>query len=392
MRILLVTGNYPPTPCGIGDYTQRLAVEMSRRRHDVFILTSAPTDSTGPAADGRGPVEILRAVSKWDSQDCRKILEIVRSRRIDLLHIQYQPDTFRNRPMISLLPWALKRQRPKKVRVVVTLHELAGPATPFLPGPARRGWLLPLTFFADAIIVTNERDLFYLGQCPWLTRRLHLIPLAAAIDARSAWRVSREAVREKMGVHPDETLLIRFGFIHNARVSLIPQLLDAVQRLLREGRRVKLVFLGGADPRGTSEALAMADRLGIKEGILFTGYRPAEEVSQILASADIGIQLYPEGICEKRSGLQTAMAHGLPVIGLGKGRIPSMFEHGRNLWLLSAAHPRSVAEGIKTLMNDAGLRDLLGRNAVQTAARFNWQAIGQTTDTLYQSLSKTGTP
>jgi len=39
MRIALVSGEYPPQPGGVGDYTRRLAEALGQRDHAVTVLT-----------------------------------------------------------------------------------------------------------------------------------------------------------------------------------------------------------------------------------------------------------------------------------------------------------------------------------------------------------------
>ena len=384
MKVMLITGKYPPQQCGIGDYTYRLAVELSKYGHDIAALTSSI--GKGPILNGQGNVEVIREAFRWDFTDYPRIRDYVQGRKIEIVHIQYHAFSFHCHPMITLLPLLLKHGlRSASLKVVVTLHELAGPTTSIVPGPARRVWLLLLMHFSDAVIVTNERDLSYLQKIPLIKRRLHLIPLGSNFVTDIAQQADRSAARRDLGVADDETLLVRFGFLHNIRVSLIPQLLHALKLLLDQRYRVKLLMVGGEDAEGRKDVLSLAEDLRIEKHVLLTGYCSAEDVSRYLRSADIGVQPYPEGVCEKRSSLHAVLSHGLPVVSTRNGKVPSMFGHRKNIFLVPVDECEPMAEAITCLIEDIELRDTLAHNALKTMATFNWEAIGKMTDTLYTS-------
>lgn len=386
MRVLFITGKYPPTPCGIGDHSRRLASELAKKGHEIRVFTSS-SDTNEVANNHHGCIDVIREATKWDFADYRSILSLLRHEKIELIHIQYHSHAFNCHPMITLLPMLLKKEIPfSRVKVVVTLHELTGPITWALPGPTRRIWLLPLMFFSNANIVTNERDMFYLQKILFLSKKLHYIPFSSNVDVRFASKVDRGAVRTRLGVGDSEILLVRFGFVNNVRVSLLPELLYSVKMLVDKGYKVKMLFIGGESVEGRSEVFTLARSLGITGHIVMRGYCSENEVSECLSAADIGVQPYPEGICEKRGSLQAAMLHGLPVVSTQNGRVPSMFSHRENVMLAPVRDTVRMAEAIEALINDVELRKTLGRNAAKLNEIFNWQTNCQRTETLYQRL------
>jgi glycosyltransferase involved in cell wall biosynthesis len=291
--------------------------------------------------------------------------------------------------MITLLPWLLKRQVDSaKCKTVVTLHELAGPMAHSIPTPVRRAWLLPLLFASDAAIVTNERDLSLLRRVPGLKRRLNYIPFGSNIDANGLRGGDRQAIRRKLGIDEGETLVARFGFVHDLRANLFPELVLAIKRLSGKDYRVRLLLIGGGNQADRKEVTALAHSVGIEDLVLFTGFCSPDEVSGYLVSADIGIQLYPEGVCEKRTGLLAALAHGLPVVGLGKGHVASMFIDRENIALTPSSNPDDIAATVEGLIVDCDLRNTVSKNAILMAARFNWVSIGKAMNELYGKLSE----
>ncbi len=362
----MISGKYPPAVCGIGDQACRLVKELRGLGHQVFVLTSAENATIPPV-----------------------LLESIRRHQIELVHLQYHASSFRGQPAAALIPWLLKKRlAPNRAEVVTTLHELAGPSGPFLPGPFRRIWLLPLLLFSDAVIVSNQRDLSRLQILPFLKGKLHRVPFAPPFDPATGSLADRSQVRQSLGIREGETLLARFGFVHNTRLSLFPQILDALRRLLRQGHRIKLLLLGETSPSDRQETFDLARRFGVEERLLFGGHCPPAQVSRLLYAADVGIQLYPDGICEKRSSLLTAMAHGLPVLSTRKGPVPAPFRDGENILLVPVGDSLQTAESIQRLIEDSALRDRLGQGAAQTAAGFSWDRIGRETAALYESLKE----
>ncbi len=383
-----VTGKYPPTPCGIGDHTQKIAERLSKAGHQVCVLTSEcrAGDAVG---GGYGDVEVLREVRRWDSQGYGVLKRSIQQRAIELLHIQYHVHSFDGHPMMTMAPWRLRKDLGSHCpRVVVTLHELAGPITRLLLGPARRLWLLSLLLFADAVVVTNERDMGYLRKVRVLNRKLHYIPFASHIEPVPLEQVDIRAVRKQLGVEEQETLIVRFGFVNNVRISRLPVLLQAIRRLVNKGYRVRLLLMGGESPESRQEVLGLAEALGIAERVVLTGYCQASESSAYLSASNLCVQLYPEGICEKRTGLLAALSHGLPIVCFQSSHIPSMFHHKENVMLVPLDDAEHLAVMMEELIISEDLRNTLRQNALKTAASFSWERLGQETDTLYQLLQR----
>jgi len=380
---MFITGKYPPEKCGVGDYTHRLAEKLIECGHEVVILTSAPKEKPQTIAEGQGDAEVVRRINKWDFKGLPSVLNSVLEKEVDLVNIQFNISAFDWHPMVTLLPYLIKRHM-KKVKIVVTLHELAAPTTAFRLGPLRRIWLLPLLFWSDAVIATNEGDASMLSRVPFLKGKLRYIWLAPNIDVDQD--LDRQAIRKQLCVAEDEILVARFGFVHNIRISFIPQLLQAIKRLRDKGYRVALLLVGEVNPKDAAIVRSLAKSQGITEHVLLTGYCPNRMVSQYLGSADIAVQLYPDDVSGSRGALLAAMSHGLPVIGLQKGHAHSIYINYKNILFISKCKPKQIMQGIEKLILDKALRDTLRENAAHLAKKFNWETVCQHSCELYRTL------
>jgi hypothetical protein len=100
MRILIITGSFPPMRCGVGDYTYQLAESLAQGSGlSVVVLTSraAATPSTPTA------FEVFPVMESWDDSEASTIEEVTRKWSPDLVHIQY-PTLGYGR---GSLPWRL---------------------------------------------------------------------------------------------------------------------------------------------------------------------------------------------------------------------------------------------------------------------------------------------
>ena len=101
MRVLYITGEYPPNQGGIADYTAILRSELRALDVTSDVLTSSDCASTEPTVH---PV-----VGSWGFPFWGVAQQIISDRRIDVVHIQYQTAAFDLKPAINLLPWYLRR-------------------------------------------------------------------------------------------------------------------------------------------------------------------------------------------------------------------------------------------------------------------------------------------
>jgi len=312
----------------------------------------------------------------------------VRDKAVDVAHIQYQATSFDQHPMITLIPFLIKcRSSGMKAKVVITMHEFAGPSIPLLPSPARRCWLLPLLLFSNAVVVTNEHDLFYMLKVPVLRNRVRLIPLGVSIQGYEMPQAGKCIIRKHLGLDEADILLVRFGFIDSVGGRQLDVLLYAIKHVCERGHKVKMLFVGGDHSNSRVEMVSLARLIGIEDRLIWTGFCPPEDVSSYLACADIGVFPFADGASEKRSSLLAAMALGLPIVSTMKS-LTSVLAHRDNILLVPPGDPVSLADAIEELINNEDLRRRLSANARSSLKEFCWEKIGNATDALYRSLAE----
>jgi glycosyltransferase involved in cell wall biosynthesis len=150
MKILLITGSYPPDICGVADYTA--ALEKHLRRAGVTVS----------AYSGR----------RWDLRNAARIAHELRASGADILHMQYPARGYG----WKLGPQLLGMLQP----LVMTIHECSQAHI------LRRLSLYPFTWRAEKIIFTNEYERRYVQQfVPSIEYRSAVIPIGNNVPVAS---------------------------------------------------------------------------------------------------------------------------------------------------------------------------------------------------------------
>ena len=407
MRILFVTGEYPPMQGGVGDYTAKLARALRSVGEEVIVLTSQraqPKSGISLASE-----QVLPVIGSWGTGCWRRILAVARQWRVDVVHVQYQTAAFGMSPAINGLPLAA-RLWSRRPRVVVTFHDLKPPYLFPKAGPLRKLPALLLASTADAVVVTNVEDAAALRA--WLrldvapsgdtrSQRLYSIPIGSNINPMPPPSPAEiEEWRAQLGLDPSALLLSFFGFLNQTKG--IDVLLDAIASLARRHWPVYLLMVGGTagDSDPTNRAFAhqirgKADSLALRGRVFWTGFTRSEEVSLNLQRTDVCVLPFLEGGSYRHGTLVAALAHGLPVIttaapasapvaGLDSGW--PRLAHLENCYLVPPGDVTQVMEAIETLMEKRDLRARLAQGARTLAPFFRWERIAEATASLYREL------
>ncbi len=154
-------------------------------------------------------------------------------------------------------------------------------------------------------------------------------------------------------------------------------LLHAIKLLQEDGNDVQLQIVGSGPFEHAIQR--EADLLGIGETVLFTGERLPQEVSILLAEADIFcLPSFSEGL---PVSIMEAMAIGVPVVSTWISGIPELATNEETALTVPASNAPALAAVLKRMMNDEKLRDMLVKNARAKVERMH--SIENNSDTLF---------
>jgi glycosyltransferase involved in cell wall biosynthesis len=389
MKVLLLSGEFPPLQGGMGDYSKELGQGLASLGVEVHVITSIQGDS---APKGLVVHPLIR---HWGWRCWGPIARLMKQECPQVLHIQYQTAAYGMHPAVNCLPWRL-RLMPDRPHLVVTFHDLRVPYL-FPKAGWVRQWVTQLIARGcDALVATNQEDELALRQ-DGFGAKVTCIPIGSNITPHLPPEYDRDTWRMRWGVGSDTMLLGHFGFLNASKG--IETLLRALKLLVEDGHDMHLLMVGGkvgsSDPTNRAYAQAMEaliGDLGLSERIHWTDFVPQFEVSANLMASDLCVLPYRDGISFRRGSLLACLAHGCPIVSTRpSGRIPELQE-GRNVLLAPPDDPATLARRVEDAVGDARLRQQLSEGARHLAQRFTWPAIARQTVALYEGLlQRTGT-
>jgi len=244
-----------------------------------------------------------------------------------------------------------------------------------------RYWLNRITQrYADQVVcVSQEVARFTTGIIGIPAQKVKVISNGISLSSFSNLP-SQEDARKVLGL-PQGRLLI--GTVAKLRpVKRVDVLLRAVKNL--EG--VTTVIIGEGRERVQLDALA--DKLGIREQVIFAGYQ--EDVPLWLKALDIFVlssdwEGMPNAVLE-------AMAAGLPVVATCVGGIIDIVVDGETGILVPTDNPDAITNAIQRLVDNPDFRRKLGEaGRDQVSSNFNiLETVRQTEDLYGKLLTRAG--
>jgi len=177
-------------------------------------------------------------------------------------------------------------------------------------------------------------------------------------------------------VLPDrEELRARLGFGGPTLVlagRLVPQkALDVAFRAVERAEGVSLVVAGDGPERERAEALVA--ELGLAGRVRFVGAKSRDEVFELFRAADAALL----SSAWESFGLVVAeaLAVGTPVISTAVGGVVEVLDDGRNGLLVPPGDPAALAEAIGRFVADDDLRTRLGAAAAESVRQLAPETI-----------------
>lgn len=376
MKIQIVTPNWPPQVCGIGDYSARLAQALAARAGiSVHVVTAAGGD---PAGTG-----IMVETAAFDPARPNSVaaLESLAAReKPDWLLLQYQPFAYGRWGLNLHLPRVvrqIRRVRPD-TRFALMIHE------PFVPvhGPK------------DAVMTSWQRyQLWALGRSaqivfcsidPWARRFARWFPGCPVQHLPAGSNVSfvpipRASARRALDLPESDGVLGFFGTAHPSR--LLDWIGPAAQHAHeRTGKKITVLYVG---PHGEQMRQAIGKRV-VREGsgVAFrdAGMRHGADLSCHFAAMDVYLAPFADGISTRRTSLMTGLQHGTALVGTCGPLTDAVLQREQgHAFLLSdvgAAAAAPFGENVAALLSDANERARLGAGARDLFCReFTWERI-----------------
>jgi glycosyltransferase involved in cell wall biosynthesis len=379
MKILVVSGEYPPMNGGVGRYTKNLVHAIAKKPNvEVSVAigggggsATAPITSD-PSTDSNNVTVYHGVVRKGDKRNSERILQIVSETKPDVVNIQYERGLYEIDTTIRHTFWRLMHgstldrfYKMSPVPTVSTLHTvfpqdeyyayIKERATRkegrfgFLPQPLRaaiRRWvmkqrydlLLHVVSQSDGVIspartlqeVVRGGTVIYHGAEP----AIELSSLSSRIN-------DKKEFRKEFGLPLDKMLLLAFGYAGSykgfdvlAKLRLPYGWSLVVKQTKHERGFEKPIELGGGKNEGVNNVIS-----------LNLGYLDDTKMSKLFFACDAII--FPYKIVSISGVMFDALAHGLPFIASDLRFFKEFAEMG--LGIVCKRNTQSFERSISTL-------------------------------------------
>lgn len=314
-------------------------------------------------------------VSPRNLQAYRVLRRLLSKERYALIHV--------HTPMAAWLG-RLAARRTGQGPVLYTAHGFH-----FYKGAPWLYWLLyyPAERLAarwtDGLIVMNAEDFRRAQQMGFREGetlfRVHGVgvDLAAYAPAPGA----REGVRRELGLGPEEFVTLCVAEFTTTKNHA--QLIRAWPEVVREAPRSQLLLVG--DGRLRARAEVEVRQRGVAN-VHFLGFR--RDVPAVLAASDAFV------LPSKREGLPRsvleAMAAGLPVVATNVRGNRDLVGHRKNGFLVKVGDAPALAEALRALATDEGLRRRLGEEGRAKVRDYALEGVVEEMGTIYARYLQRG--
>jgi glycosyltransferase involved in cell wall biosynthesis len=373
VRVVVVSGIWPPDPGGPASHAPALADFLSERGHTVVVVTTAdapPARRSYPVgwAPRRSPLRHARTA----------FLVLTAARRADVV---YATSMIRRaaigarlarRPLIvKLVSDEVFERATRGGRYSGTLDEFQR-----VRGDLRTRFLRATRNTA----VRSARHVF----CP--SAYLRDVALGWGLDASRSSVLpnpapepphlpDRAALREELALDGD---VLAFAGRLGPQKD-VGTLLEALVHV----PAVTLAIAGDGPERAALER--RAGEPGLDGRVRFIGNVPRDTVLRLFSAADASVlpsawENFPHTVVE-------ALAVGCPVIATAVGGVPEVIVDGENGLLVPARDAQALAAAIARFFSDDGLRERLARAAASSVAGYSEEAVFATIETELQKVA-----
>ena len=183
---------------------------------------------------------------------------------------------------------------------------------------------------------------------------------------------NKRRAKEELGLKTDEIAILSVGRLY-ARKGLFT-LIESIPAVTRRFPRAKFIISGKGQSNEMKKLVAYAEKLGVKDTILFTGYYPDKKLPMLYQAADVfAFSTFYENL---PFAVLEALSTGLPVVTTNVGGIPEMIEDGKNGFLVQPSNPQELSDRILHFLehpDEASEIALRARKVIEE--RFDWRLI-----------------
>lgn len=364
----LLTGEYPPQPGGVSDYTALLAAGLYREGEEVHVWTGGSVEDVITESSG---VIVHHCAGRWSATDLERLgVELNKFPEQRLLLVQYAPNAWGYRGLnLGFCRWLLKRREAgDDVRLMI--HEpfyqwrLRDKPTRWLLAAGQR-WMMRTLLAASSQVYVSIPGWEKYVRAYETQARLSVTWLPIFSTIPKVTDDSRVADLRGRLARNDQFVIGSFGTFGGAIAEMLLEILPAL--LLNRDDRFGLL-LGRGGEEFVARLIGSYPQLA---GRLFAhGALDAGQVSLHLQTCDLLIQPYPDGVSSRRSSVMAGLAHGIPTVTNTGALSETVWEKTNCVAFTFEYELENFINSVEMFLSDAAARYELSKRARETYDKY----------------------
>lgn len=233
-------------------------------------------------------------------------------------------------------------------------------------------------FFCDCLIVASK---YFYNKYKYIAKNIEYIPNGVFLNEFA--EANDKIVKKEYDLKKETALLYLGKFDKCFGADLVIEIFAEVKKLFPDS---KLILIGEGQERTNLER--MAQKMGIYNSVIFTGYIRQEDVPKFLLTADI--LLFPQrnnhlNRCRCPLKIREYMAAGKPIVATEIGEVSEVLA-GDTLLVKPEADRKEYVNRIFNLIKNEALRNDTGKENRKKAAQFSWEKLTFHLIEIYKSL------
>ena len=356
----LITGEYPPQPGGVSDYTCLLANELAALGNSVTVW--CPPAEGPPSPDRQVIVRReLGTVARSDLLHVGRLLDSQPKPR--RLLVQWVPHAFGRRALnLSFCRWLNRRAAKHGDRLELIVHEaflgFEGSWKQRLAALVQIWMVRTLVQAAGRVWVTTPSWAELLR--PYAPRHLPIdwLPVPSLIPVSASCSEIAEA-QAKLAAQA-KPIIGHFG-TYGPHVAAL--LRDIVVKILDSIPGAGMLLLGRGGDK-FRDALAKA-RPDIANRLIAPGELSAIELSAHLSACDLFVQPYGAGISSRNTSLMACLAHGRCIVATAGRLTEPLWAKSHAIALTPVGDSEAMVAAVIRFLTDANARTGMAQAAAK---------------------------
>ena len=387
MKIVLISGTFPPVIGGIEEFSYELAKHLSEDKRIDKVAVITFSDKIVGRESINKKLDVIRIhKSNFMKMELIFICELFKRRKYDVFHnTSLGISSFQS-------PYFAKLFAHKKSFVTVYgLDALSALGALDASGNKRisfgiKSFIIKRIFDrVDKIIAFSDSTRTKV-EVAYRLRTDKLRTIYPGVSVPEVTQAQVESLRKKFNINKEDFVVLFVGRLVERKGA--DDLIHALARI-DEKENIKLLIVGDGPEK--SKLLRLRNKLRMDDRILFAGMVPHQEVFPFYKLANVFCM--PSKYLKERGDIEglgivflEAQSYGVPVIGTNSGGIPEAIDNLNTGFIVPESDPNAIKEKILQLKNDEDLYMRMSNNAIKfVKKKFTWEKCINNHIELYKS-------